>query len=178
MASRPFVPSGVANIGHDGNMVNRSGCRRRVARHLLLFARSFFPRTEIEKCGTDAGDDHRHDAATRRDASIHPGAVEIRGDGVDQDCNGYDLTIRVHYAVYSHDGSGLRVRASSSLGDKADLQIDGVGALKWRAPYHDWVFDGSAGEARPRLIVRGVEGEVSVPVRRPTKRSANTGGTP
>ena len=62
-------------------------------------------------------------------ATIHPGAAELRGDGVDQDCNGYDLTIRVHYAVYSHDGKSLRLRASSALREQAVLEIDGVGAL-------------------------------------------------
>lgn len=112
------------------------------------------------------------------DAKIHPGAVELRGDGVDQDCNGYDLTIRVHYAVYSHDGKSLRMRASSALRAQAALEIDGVGALQWREPYGDWVFTGSAGDIRERLIVRGVEGEISVSVRRPTRRREATGEAP
>jgi bacillopeptidase F len=103
------------------------------------------------------------------DASIRPGAPEVRADGVDQDCNGYDLTLRVHYAVYGHDGGTLRVRASSALGDKAALEIEGAGALQWRAPYRDWVFDGPS-PVRDRLILRGLEGQITVPVRRPTRR--------
>jgi len=111
-------------------------------------------------------------------ATIHPGAAELRGDGVDQDCNGYDLTIRVYYAVYSHDGKSLRLRASSALREQAVLEIDGVGALSWRAPYGDWVYSGTAGDIRERLTVRGIEGEISVPVRRPTRRRETTGGSP
>jgi bacillopeptidase F len=112
------------------------------------------------------------------DASIHPGASEVRGDGIDQDCNGYDLTLRVHYAVYSHDGTNLKVRVSSALGEKALLEIEGLGALQWRAPYHDWIFDGAASAVQDRITVRGVEGEVSARVRRPTKRRSTTGVTP
>jgi hypothetical protein len=48
--------------------------------------------------------------------------------------------------------------------------------LQWRAPYRDWVFEGAASAARERLTVRGVEGQISVPVRRPTKRRAATTG--
>jgi serine protease AprX len=111
------------------------------------------------------------------DASIRPGAPEIRADGIDQDCNGYDLTLRVHYAVYSHDGATLRVRASSALGENAALEIDGGGPLQWRAPYRDWFFEGPV-SARDRLTVKGVEGEITVPVRRPTRRREPSGAAP
>jgi bacillopeptidase F len=103
------------------------------------------------------------------DPSIHPGAPEVRNDGIDQDCNGYDLTLRVHYAVYSHDGGSLKLRASSALGEKAALEIEGGGALTWRPRYRDWLFDGAA-PVRDRITVRGVEGSITVPVRRPSKR--------
>ena len=77
----------------------------------------------------------------------------------------------MHYAVYSHDGGALRVRVSSTLGAAAALEIVGIGPLTWRAPYHDWVWEGGAGGAtRVQLTVRGVEGEVSMNARQPTKR--------
>jgi bacillopeptidase F len=111
-------------------------------------------------------------------AAVHPGATELRGDGIDQDCNGYDLTIRVHFAVYSHDGRSLRVRASSALRAQAALEIEGVGRLQWREPYGDWIYAGSAGEVRERLVINGLEGRIETTVRRPTRRRESTGGTP
>jgi serine protease AprX len=105
------------------------------------------------------------------DASVYPGAPEKKRDGVDQDCNGYDLTINVHYAVYSHDGSKLALRVTSALRQDAALEIVGVGPLTWRAVRHDWIFDtGTDGEALKELTVRGPEGEVTVRPRQPTRR--------
>jgi bacillopeptidase F len=105
------------------------------------------------------------------DATVYPGAPERKRDGVDQDCNGYDLTINVHYAVYSHDGSKLALRVTSALRSEADLEIVGVGPLTWRAVRRDWIFDtGTKGEALKELTVRGPEGEVTVRPRQPTRR--------
>lgn len=136
----------------------------------------------LDQLGLGLDADHDGHSASRdcndHDAGIHPGAAELRGDGVDQDCNGYDLTIRVHYAVYSHDGKSLRVRASSALRDAAALSIGGVGALQWRPPYGDWIFSGAVPEIRDRLTVRGAEGEITVAVRRPTRRREATGAAP
>jgi bacillopeptidase F len=105
------------------------------------------------------------------DPTVYPGAPEIRRDRIDQDCNGYDLTIRVHYAVYSHDGGSLNVRASSGYGADAALEIVGVGPMTWRGVYGDWIYEGGAGgEAQRRLVLRGIEGEVSTKTRMPTRR--------
>ncbi len=106
-----------------------------------------------------------------RDASAHPGAAEIRRDGIDQDCNGYDLTIDVKYAVYSHDGSKLNLRATTMLGAGAELQIVDGAALGWRAARRDWVYTGAAPAGNPaEIIIKGVEGQLHVRPRPPTRR--------
>lgn len=47
---------------------------------------------------TDCNDD---------DPTIHPGAVEIRGDGIDQDCNNSDLFyLNIYYRDYDNDDYG------------------------------------------------------------------------
>jgi serine protease AprX len=50
-----------------------------------------------------------------QDASIHPNAPEVKHDGIDQDCNGWDLTIDVQQAVYQPSKDTLSVRATSAL---------------------------------------------------------------
>ncbi|MDH4261081.1 MAG: S8 family serine peptidase, partial [Gammaproteobacteria bacterium] len=105
------------------------------------------------------------------DPRTYPGAHEVRRDGVDQDCNGYDLTIDVKYAVYSHDGSKLALRVTSALRENAALEILGVGPLTWRAVRNDWIFDtGTGAAALPTLTIRGVEGEVTASPRPPTPK--------
>ena len=105
------------------------------------------------------------------DPTIYPGAPEKKRDGIDQDCNGYDLTLRVFHAVYSHDGGSLRVRAASGYGKDADLSIVGVGNMTWRAAYKDWYYEGGAGGAAQKiLVVQGIEGEVGIKARQPTRR--------
>jgi serine protease AprX len=106
------------------------------------------------------------------DASVYPGAAEHSRDGIDQDCNGFDLTIKVHQAVYSHDGTSLLLRASSRYGAQAALEVVGVGPLEYRAHRKDWYMNGGSadGYEHPSVIVRGTEGEVSVTPRKPTPR--------
>lgn len=76
------------------------------------------------------------------DAFIYPGAPEIALDSMDQDCNGYDLSIVVTKAVYNASTDKLTVHAESSLGKKADLLVDieGIGTRKlhWRAAKKRW----------------------------------------
>jgi len=103
------------------------------------------------------------------DASVHPGAGERIRDGIDQDCNGYDLSIDVKYAVYSHDGALLNLRVTTGLADKAALQIVGTGPMTWRPARRDWIFNGATtGGAQKTITIRGPEGEVSVRPRPPT----------
>jgi len=105
------------------------------------------------------------------DASVHPHAPEIGRDGIDQDCNGYDQTIDVKYAVYSHDGTKLKLRATSFMRANAALEIIGTGPLTWRPARRDWLYDGAAPEGAPSLItIKGVEGEVIVRPRPPSRR--------
>jgi bacillopeptidase F len=105
------------------------------------------------------------------DPLVHPGAAERKHDRVDQDCNGYDLTIKVYHAVYSHDGSSLRIRATSALGRAAGLEVVGLGPLAWRGVYGDWIWEGGAvGEPQAHLTIRGIEGEVGVAARVPKRR--------
>lgn len=104
-----------------------------------------------------------------QEASVHPGAREKKRDSIDQDCNGYDLTTDVKYAVYSHDGSKLALRVKSALRADAALEIVGVGPLTWRAVRQDWVFnEGTPPGAMREITIRGIEGEVTVRPRPPT----------
>jgi bacillopeptidase F len=106
------------------------------------------------------------------DATIYPGAPEIGRDGVDQDCNGYDLSFHVHYAVYSHDGTALRIRVTSSLRESAAIEIVGVGPLEYRPHYKDWYMNGGPvdGYADPVITLSGIEGDMAVEPRKPTPR--------
>ena len=103
------------------------------------------------------------------DSSVHPGATERRRDDIDQDCNGYDLTIDIKYAVYTLDGSTLRLRASSLRGAAAALELAGVGPLTWRPRYKDWIYEGAVAGTPLQLTVRGAEGDVGVTPRPPRK---------
>jgi bacillopeptidase F len=105
------------------------------------------------------------------DPTVYPGAPEKSRDAVDQDCNGFDLTIDVRYAVYSHDGAKLALRVTSALRADAALEIVGVGPLTWRAVRHDWIFTtGTPPGPQASITIRGVEGEVAVRPRQPTRR--------
>lgn len=106
------------------------------------------------------------------DASVYPGAKERVRDGIDQDCNGYDLTIKVHQAVYSHDGSALRLRVTTHLHEFAEIEVVGVGTLQYREAYDDWYMNGGPvdGYANPQITIRGVEGELIVRPRKPTPK--------
>jgi bacillopeptidase F len=106
------------------------------------------------------------------DPTRFPGAPERGSDGIDQDCNGYDMTLHIEQAVFSHDGSSLRLRITSALNEYAGLEVVGVGPLEYREPRHDWFMNGGPvdGYATPVITVRGAEGEIDVVPRPPTPR--------
>lgn len=93
------------------------------------------------------------------DPSIHPGASEIKHDGLDQDCNGWDLTIEVLEAVYVRKKDSLVVEATSALGSDASLEVGGYGLMKWNRKSSSWTLSlnrvgGNPGE----ISVSGKEG--------------------
>jgi bacillopeptidase F len=109
------------------------------------------------------------------DASIHPGATEIRSDGVDQDCNGYDLTIAIVQAVYNAKRDSLAIQATSELRASAALtaEIDGIGSrsMKWNSKKARWELSISRASrsglnpaAPGEVAVSGVEGQLSAAI--------------
>jgi hypothetical protein len=99
------------------------------------------------------------------DATIHPGAPEIKHDGIDQDCNGYDLTINITKARYNAKERKLTVEATSALGSGAKLQLQGYGAMKWKPLAGKWSLSVTGVGSKPASVtVTGVEGSVSAPV--------------
>jgi serine protease AprX len=100
-----------------------------------------------------------------RNAAIHPGAAEIKHDGIDQDCNGYDLGIDILTARYSSKGARLVIEASSDLRSDAKLQVAGYGAMKWNNQRGIWIFDRKGVGGNPGTVtVTGVEGSESAVV--------------
>jgi bacillopeptidase F len=76
------------------------------------------------------------------DPGVYPGAVEVRHDGIDQDCNGYDLTIEIPRADYRLERDGIIVWATSGLEADALLQVDvpgvGVQPMTWSMGRQLW----------------------------------------
>ena len=91
------------------------------------------------------------------DVTVNPGAAEVRYDGIDQDCNGYDLTIDVTVANYNEIESLLTVKAISSSGESANLELVGYDAMIWKANKQEWMFD-FVGANPGTVTVSGPEG--------------------
>jgi hypothetical protein len=98
-------------------------------------------------------------------SSIYPGATEIKHDGIDQDCNGYDLTIDIIKAVYASKKDTLTVEAKSDLGKDANLTLINYGPLKWNRKKLFWESSVRPAGGNPvTVIVSGVEGSESSPI--------------
>ncbi len=100
-------------------------------------------------------------------ASVHPGAEDIKHDGIDQDCNGYDLTIDVVSAVWDARRQTLDVVATSGYGAAAGLEVIGLGPMKFasRKGVETWTLSARKVSSPPSpLTVSGPEGAVSVSV--------------
>ncbi len=109
-------------------------------------------------------------------AAVYPGAPEVTGDGVDQDCNGFDLTINVRTG-YLVSKNKLIIYATSDLQSQAELRatitLQGGGSidgpLSWSSRKRRWQktltkFTASFGSAPASVVVYGAEGSVTVPV--------------
>lgn len=107
-----------------------------------------------------------HSDCDDADAAIFPGAAETPFDGVDQDCNGYDLTIKVTKASYSPEQHGaLHVRATSAYGPDAWLDTSYYGSMHWEVKKGYWEFVmTNIGDNPGAVTVCGFEGCVEAPV--------------
>ena len=111
------------------------------------------------------------------DPGRYPGAPEIVRDGIDQDCNGLDLTIRILKARYDRTKGQLTLAATSALASAAQLRAtlrlkngtDIDRALVWKGKTGRWELtlkDVSRrhGSRPQRVTVYGPEGAVTAPV--------------
>jgi bacillopeptidase F len=92
------------------------------------------------------------------DPSANPAASEIDRDGIDQDCNGRDLTIQVHIALYDAHRRILFVEASSALDGEADLRLDGVAPMIWDSVRRRWSVSITIPSDPGVVFVSGPEG--------------------
>lgn len=85
---------------------------------------------------------------------------EIKHDGIDQDCNGYDLTIDIAKATYNVADKTLTVEATSDLGADADLLLLGYGPMNWsKKGGGKYSLSVDSVQANPEtVVVSGVEG--------------------
>ena len=111
-------------------------------------------------CGGDCDDGN---------PNVFPWAEEKKMDGIDQDCSGYDLTIRVVKAVHSLQKQTLTVEALSKLDENAGLTLyvdygDYV-PMTWDAKRRLWAVTIGNVPYKPfYVLVEGVEGYESSPV--------------
>ena len=96
------------------------------------------------------------------DLTVYPNAPETKHDGIDQDCNGYDLTINILKALYINKRDTLSVEATSALGRNANLTLVGYGSMAWNKKTSKWALTISRVGGNPETVtVSGIEGSES-----------------
>ena len=111
------------------------------------------------------------------DDGIYPGAPEVKHDGIDQDCNGYDLTIEITRAQYKVTADKLIIYATSELGDQAGLRVTVhlevggsiVRKMAWKENKNRWQMrmkkiEAKFGSQPIAVTVFGVEGSQSASI--------------
>jgi len=136
--------------------------------------RVYFTINVADPCTDSDGDGYAIEGGTcgpvdcnDADTQISPGAFEISQDGIDQDCNGYDLTLNVTKAGYSPKKEELEVTATSAYNQDAGLELEGYGPMDWNAKKGRWELEVSQvaqGDAPVSVTVFGLEGSDSLPV--------------
>lgn len=110
-------------------------------------------------------DQHRapYDDCDDSNDGVYFGATEIKSDLIDQDCNGYDLTISITRAAYSKSKRTLTVEATSALNSGAALRLVGYGPMTWNRKLLKWTATvANAAISCPfQVTVSGVEGQDS-----------------
>ena len=90
------------------------------------------------------------------DSTIYHNAIEIIQDGIDQDCNGYDLTTKIILATYNN--GRLTVRAESFLPSSSTLILDGFNDnMRWR-PQGYWEYMEKSSTSPVTVTVTSIEG--------------------
>lgn len=162
----------VGSSGNDGNGWSALRCLSRDARYVAFISNStnlianattalnrFYIRDNFDKDNDGVGEP---DDCNDFDTSIYMGAPEIVGDEMDQDCNGYDLTIAIKSAIYSSKTGILTVTASSALGAQANLSVTGFGPMTWDSKFNKWMLSVNSPAGFPGAItVTGIEGSLS-----------------
>jgi len=96
------------------------------------------------------------------DPTVFPGAPETKHDDIDQDCNGYDLTIDIIKATYDAQNDRIAAQATSALGKDAALELVGYGPMSWNKRKNIWSISAEPAGGNPGTItVSGVEGAES-----------------
>jgi bacillopeptidase F len=99
------------------------------------------------------------------DGSVHPGAGEVARDGLDQDCNGFDVSIRVRRAVHNVKNGTLSIRLTSDLRQSARLALAELGPMSYIRGKMWGLFLSSVPGVPGMLTVTGREGDLAIPVR-------------